>query len=560
MICTLCSMIFHLKCITLMPCEQEHIRKHRHDWYCELCTSCMFPFNHFEDDQEFVRAVNHIDTLSSLNNSDIVFHPFEMNDRISPLSEIDPDLHFYNSIDFHLSGCNYYNEDNFLKLMGELEKTWSFSLCHVNIRSVKRNLSDFSLYIRCLNYNFCVIGITETWLQKDTCDLYMLEGYNFVEKHRESRSGGGVGLFIDESISFIKHDDLSMFDEYIECVSVEVEKHVLKTSKNVVISVIYRPPNTDVRIFIDKMNILLDTIMKEHKLCYLLGDYNLNILNYDTHDTTAEFIDILYSHAILPLINRPTRVTQSSATAIDNIFTNNIDAIENGCHGILVTDISDHFPIFHIGNKEIKSMASGKSVYTWNFSYKNKISFQHALSEIDWSEMYRQSDTSAAFSIFHATFTRLYDKHFPKRKVELKYNNRKPWLTTGLKESIRIKNKLYHQYGKIKSCHSECQYKQYRNKLTNLLKCAEKKHYAELLESNKSNLNKKRNQKSQSKFKLSDNSITSDAYVISENFNDFFVNIGHNLAKRIPQTDISPNHYMGARVTQTIFLEPVTPD
>ena len=147
---------------------------------------------------------------------------------------------------------------------------------------------------------------------------------------------------------------------YIQCVSVEVEKHVLKTSKNVVISVIYRPPNTDVRIFIDKMNILLDTIMKEHKLCYLLGDYNLIILNYDTHDTTAEFIDILYSHAILPLINRPTRVTQSSATAIDNIFTNDIDAIENGCHGILVTDISDHFPIFHIGNKEINSMASGE--------------------------------------------------------------------------------------------------------------------------------------------------------------------------------------------------------
>ena len=126
-------------------------------------------------------------------------------------------------------------------------------------------------------------------------------------------------LYIVLAISFIKHDDLSMFDEYIECVSVEVEKRVLKTSKNVVISMIYRPPNTDVRIFIDKMNILLDTIMKEHKLCNLLGDYNLNILNYDTHDTTAEFIDILYSHAILPLINRPTRVTQSSATAIDNI-------------------------------------------------------------------------------------------------------------------------------------------------------------------------------------------------------------------------------------------------
>ena len=127
-------------------------------------------------------------------------------------------------------------------------------------------------------------------------------------------------------------------------------------------SVIYQPPNSNVRLFNDKINILLDTIMKEHKLCYLLGDYSLNILNYDTHDTTAELIDILYSHAILPLKKRPTRVTQCSAMAID-IFTNNIDAIENGCHGILGTDISDHFPIFHIGKKEINSTASAKSVF-----------------------------------------------------------------------------------------------------------------------------------------------------------------------------------------------------
>ena len=62
-------------------------------------------------------------------------------------------------------------------------------------------------------------------------------------------------------------------------------------------------------------------------------------------------------------------------------------------------------------------------------------------------------------------------------------------------------------------------------------------------------INKKRNQKSQSKFKLSDKSITSDAYAISEDLNDFLVKIGHNVTKRIRQTDISSNHYMGARVT-----------
>ena len=102
-----------------------------------------------------------------------------------------------------------------------------------------------------------------------------------------------------------------------------------------------------------------------------------------------------------------------------------------------------------------------------------------------------------------------------------------------------------------------------------MLKNAEKTYYADLLESNKSNLkktwnilkhivNKKKGDKMQEKFKCSDNSITNDEYIISENFNDFFVNVGHNLAKHIPNVGIFPRNFMGDRVLQTIFMEPVT--
>ena len=92
--------------------------------------------------------------------------------------------------------------------------------------------------------------------------------------------------------------------------------------------------------------------------------------------------------------------------------------------------------------------------------------------------------------MFHKAFVKLYDKHFPRREVELEYDNQKLWITSALKESIRRKNNLYYQYRKIKSCYYECQYKSYRNKFKKILKCAEKKHYAELVESNKSNLKK----------------------------------------------------------------------
>ena len=48
-----------------------------------------------------------------------------------------------------------------------------------------------------------------------------------------------------------------------------------------------------------------------------------------------------------------------------------------------------------------------------------------------------------------------------------------------------------------------------------------------------------------SKFKFNDGSLTDNKNVISNKFNEFFVNIGPNLAKKIPQLGIDPLKYMG---------------
>ena len=139
----------------------------------------------------------------------------------------------------------------------------------------------------------------------------------------------------------------------------------------------------------------------------------------------------------------------------------------------------------------------------------------------------------------------------------------------GLKKSIRIKNKLHMKYIKIKSAYYECKHKMYHNRLTRLIEIAEEKYYADLLESNKSNfkktwniletiINKKKVHKINENFKLPDYSITSDKKVISENFNDFFVNVGYNLAKHIPNVNVSTRDFMTDRLIESINLEPVT--
>ena len=75
-----------------------------------------------------------------------------------------------------------------------------------------------------------------------------------------------------------------------------------------------------------------------------MGDFNINLLNYDSHTPTFDFMNILLSNNCLPCITLPTRISNNSATIIDNIFTNLTNFKITS--GNILTHISDHFPQF----------------------------------------------------------------------------------------------------------------------------------------------------------------------------------------------------------------------
>ena len=79
-------------------------------------------------------------------------------------------------------------------------------------------------------------------------------------------------------------------------------------------------------------------------MCALLGDFNVDLLKCDDDTNTGIFFDLLSSYGYRPLILQPTRVTSDSATIIDNIYINDIEARSSG--GNITTSISDHFPQF----------------------------------------------------------------------------------------------------------------------------------------------------------------------------------------------------------------------
>ena len=95
------------------------------------------------------------------------------------------------------------------------------------------------------------------------------------------------------------------------------------------------------------INNLLNKLSKENKTVFLLGDFNIDLLNYDQHSLTNEFLDSLSSHMLLPHIVQPTRIRNNSKTLIDDIHSN-VYICPNNISGNITTTILDHLLQFLI--------------------------------------------------------------------------------------------------------------------------------------------------------------------------------------------------------------------
>ena len=309
-----------------------------------------------------------------------------------------------------------------------------------------------------INAKFSVIGISETWLQ-DISHTVDKDGYNFVHNHRSDRTGGGVGLYLTSELVYKTRNDLKLLDrQCTESLFIEICR---PKEKSVIVGIIYRPPNQNPRDFISDLDRLLSKISKANKLRYILGDFNLNLMNPNCHQPTSEFLDLMYSNMLFPLIMRPTRITSNTATLIDNIFTNNLNHVT--FNGLLFTDISDHLPVFSISRDQYTDPDITTPIVYRDKSESNVLKFQNELGNINWPNLKGHNDPSHAYDSFLNEYTAVYNSCFPLKKQTVKRGTlNKPWLSKALLESIRKKNKLYKRYLRNPSPQNEEKYKKYK--------------------------------------------------------------------------------------------------
>ena len=181
-------------------------------------------------------------------------------------------------------------------------------------------------------------------MNKETKKTISLKPYLFESSERTlKRWGGGVGILLSQNLNYCHRHDLEQEIKKSEFLDVcVVELYGLKV--NTIVVSMYHPPNTNNKDFLNQYKKFLNTLSLEKNKHILIGmDHNYDLLKSSTHSATRTFLDFYIDSSIWLCITKPTRITKSSATLIDNIFVSN--AVHNSyISGILLDDISDHLP------------------------------------------------------------------------------------------------------------------------------------------------------------------------------------------------------------------------
>ena len=274
---------------------------------------------------------------------------------------------------------------------------------------------------------------------------------------------------------------------------------------------------------------------------------------------------------MIPLKNKPTRVTRHSAFAIDHIITNSATGHNEFKLDIIKTDLSDHFPIvFAIKTNEITQRLVVKSTYKLSYCEKNIEKFKNTLHNRNWDEIKKIEDPSKAYKYFLKIFIDIYGNSFPNSEVKVKLkSDQSPWITKNIAKSSKKKQRLYEKFLKNRAPKNEETYKTYKSLFETIKRRSKKKFYSEKLQKFKGDAKKTWSVMKEILGKCTTKSSTLptkitvnktdifDTKKIADEFNKFFTNIGTDLANKIPNASKRFDFYI-TKVNTSMESQPLS--
>ena len=506
------------------------------------------------------------------------------NDEILISDVIDDEKSNFNNVYTQDENCEYnqavqdslyYTEEEYTSLLSDhnMNDKKNLKLLSLNIANIMSKLSSLKSLINNLsntNNRPNIIVVTETHIQEnhnmgDNELKNIIPGYILYHKGR-NRKGGGIGIFIDKNICENRELEFEscfkdgVFEGLI--ITIPGQLIVQNRKKNMVILGIYRPPGNDkVDTFLTTLRDCLHSIDKNSNEVLVTGDLNLDLLRYETHTPTAEYIDIMTSHQMLPYIVRPTRIKHRSATLIDHIFMKGNRQVFSG---ILATELAgshgftDHLPVFCILNNGLTD--TYKSVIERQyFTSEGHKARREGLLNQSWDDVLCENDPNIIYNIIQKRYCNHYNANITTKILKNDKNRtpKEPWMTSELLSDIRKRNKL------IKQKNKRTEYKKLRNEIVKKKRKAEREYLSNKIQENWKNIRGIWNILKQTMNRMSDKTglpatfmvdgrCISDKKENAENINNFFSQVGPSTKASIKGSQKNYKHYMKKNNPQNI--------
>ena len=363
-----------------------------------------------------------------------------------------------------------------------------------------------------------------------------IRDYNLYRNDRtwtengHTKKGGGVCIYTRKELDVDcqKWNDHNISNEDVECMWLELR---FSNQRNIIAN-IYRPPQGNKQNFITYLEEKIDTIN--------MGDYNIDFLD-KKDDITKRINNRIKQWGSKKLITDVTRHGTHKDSCIDQIITNS-NIINT--YGVADMNLSDH-QMINVQRKKPK-MPTKKNAFQGR-SYKNYDGnvFRQELVEQDWDGFFAREDPKELWNIMLENINNIADNMCPVKSFKVK-KYRDPWISPEILEIIRDKDRALKRAKRTKLDEDWKEAKRLRNNCLGRIRKARGDLIREELDTYKSDSKKfwkknheliPKNNKNTNKIELvnQENKKTILEEDAATFINEFFSNIGPNLAKKFNQ-------------------------
>jgi hypothetical protein len=564
--CKKCRKFCHPKCakswplIRLKKCKQNRYKVVRsQNWQCEACILGELPF--FDISNSQVRALIPKFILPSRD---------VLNDKFVNI-ENDNDICEEN-LDFTYLSCQtkyLYSKDlRSLDFSEEAEPFDSFPIISMNVRSIvnKENFTKFQAFLQNLSVRPMIIALTETWINdSSTGPFSKIRGYKFFHNNRHDHVGGGVAFYIADHLHATKIDSLCVMKEKVfESLFLNLDM----PGKNIIFGNIYRTPTANHPAFSENLNLVLKESTKMNTQVIIMGDMNYDLLN-TSNSYVSDCVDTFFEFGLYPLINIPTRITESTASVLDHLWTNIMSMPLKS--GVIANPVADHLPVYL--NLGIKNALTEITIEKRFFSEKNIETFNELLNKMCISDILHYRSANKAYNVFIKRYIEIFEKSFPKKKIKKSFNKKfkNPWYTKELGALNDEKEAHYMNYVRNKNnVYLRTKYITSRNLYFQRIKTTKRAFFQNHLSKVKNDIKgtwKVINSvlgrtKGKQLFKLTvEGRDLKNEFEIANEFNKYFSNVADILVSKIPVNvqGMRFYNYLGERNAKSIFFHFTNP-